>query len=188
MYPDTGLLLYVQHGHMLLGADNKIYVAKGNGSGPNSNTMYTQNMDVILNPDVVGPGCNYRSNYMYLNGGRTTYGLPNMVNFNLGPVAGSICDSLNTGISENMEKRNPFIISPNPVKEWINIYQSNDFTNGKGYHVSLFTVQGQVVLGKEMKAGEFAVSVSGLAAGIYVLQVRTQTGVFSEQVMKVESE
>ncbi len=186
VYPDTGLLQYVQYGHMLLGADNKIYVAKGNGSGFNSNTIYTQNMDVILNPDVVGPGCNYRSNYLYLNGGRTTYGLPNMVNYNLGPVTGSICDSLNTGISENVEKKNPFIISPNPVKHWINIYQKEDFTNGKPIHATLFNMQGKIVFEQDLKIGEYSIPVSNLSIGVYVLQLKTMKGVFSERVMKVE--
>ncbi len=188
MYPDTGLLQYVQHGHMLLGADDKIYVSKGNGSGPNSNTVYTQNIDVILNPDVVGAGCNYQSNYLYLNGGRTTYGLPNMVNYNLGPVAGSVCDSLSTGISERPSRSNPFTISPNPVKDWIIIYQKEDFINGKSYHATLFNSQGQIVFEREMPAGEYSIPAQGLSIGVYVLQVKTKAGVFSERVMKVESE
>jgi len=188
MYPDTGLLQYVQHGHMLLGADNKIYVSKGNGSGPNSNTVYTQNIDVILNPDVVGPGCNYRSNHLYLNGGRTTYGLPNMVNYNLGPVAGSVCDSLSTGISEKSLRSNPFTISPNPVKDWIHIYKKEDFAKGKSYHATLFNSQGQKVFEIEMPAGEYSIPAQGLSIGVYVLQVKTKAGVFSERVMKVEGE
>ncbi|MBP6334349.1 MAG: T9SS type A sorting domain-containing protein [Bacteroidia bacterium] len=186
MYPDTGLLQYVQYSHMLLGPDNKIYISKGNGSGINSNTIYTQSIDVILDPDVIGPGCNYRSNYLYLNGGRTTYGLPNMVNYNLGPVTGSICDSLNTGISENKEKSNPFIISPNPVKHWINIYQRENFTNGKPIHATLFNLQGKIVLEKEMNAYDYSIPVSDLSIGVYVLQLKTMKSVFSERVMKVE--
>ncbi len=188
MYPDTGLLTYVQYGHMLLGADNKIYVAKGNGSGLNSNTVYTQYIDVILEPDVVGPGCDYRSNYLYLNGGRVTIGLPNMVNYSLGPVQGSVCDSLSTGISEKPLRGNPFTISPNPVKDWINLYQKADFLNGKSYHATLFNSQGQIVFDREMPAGEYSIPAQGLSIGVYVLQVKTKAGVFSERVMKVEGE
>ncbi len=186
MYPDTGILQYVQYGHMLLGADDKIYVSKGNGSGINSNTVYTQNIDVILNPDVVGPGCNYRSNYLYLNGGRTTYGLPNMVNYNLGPVAGSICDSLSTGISESKVKTNPFTISPNPVNQWINIYFKESYTNGTPYLALLLNSQGQVVFEKEMQVGEYSIPAATLAAGVYVLQLKNKAGVFSERIMKLE--
>jgi hypothetical protein len=188
MYPDTGLLQYVTYGHMLLGADDRIYVAKGNGSGPNSNTVYTQNMDIILNPDVVGAGCDYRSNYLYLNGGRTTYGLPNMVNYNLGPLVGSICDSLSTGISEKPSRSSPFTIIPNLVKEIIHIYRKEDFTQGREYHVTLFNTQGQVVFEREMQAGEYSIPASGLSVGVYVLQLKTRTGVFSERIIKVESD
>ncbi len=191
MYPDTGQLMYVQYAHMLLGADNKIYVSKGNGSGPpqfNSHTVYTWNMDVILNPDVVGPGCNYRSNHLYLNGGRSTYGLPNMVNYNLGPVVGSVCDSLSTGITEQNQKKNPFVISPNPVKDWIHIYKKEDFAKGKSYHATLFNSQGQIVFEREMQAGEYSIPVSNISVGVYVLQLKTKAGVYSERVMKVEGE
>ncbi|TAH40857.1 MAG: T9SS type A sorting domain-containing protein [Bacteroidetes bacterium] len=184
VYPDTGLLQNVQYGHMLLGADDKIYVSKGNGSGPNSNTVYTQNIDVILNPDVIGPGCNYQSNYLYLNGGRTTYGLPNMVNYNLGPVVGSICDSLTTGLSQQSLRENGFVISPNPVKDWINIYWKGEGLNGKNYHVSLLSMQGKPVLEKEMLVGENSFSVSGIVPGIYMLRVRTERGVFVRRVVK----
>jgi hypothetical protein len=185
MYPDTGLLLYVQHGHMLLGADNRIYVSKGNGSGPNSNTVYTQNMDVILNPDVVGAGCDYRSNYLYLNGGRTTYGLPNMVNYNLGPVAGSLCDSLSTGIFETSSKVNPFVISPNPVRSWIHVYQKGDFNKGQEYDLSIFSMQGQLVMRRNMKGNEYSVPVSFLSEGMYVLQIKSHTGVYVERFVKL---
>ena len=186
LYPDTGLLVYVQYSHMLLGADNRIYVSKGNGSGPNSNTIYTQNIDVIMNPDVVGTGCDYRSNFLNLNGGRTTYGLPNMVNFGLGPVTGSVCDSLSTGITEHKRKTNPFVISPNPFIDKITIFPIRDFTFGKPFHVTLLNNTGQVVLYREMQSASCFIPADGLTPGVYVLQVRTGTEIFSAQVVKVE--
>lgn len=186
MYPDTGLLSYIQLGHMLLGADDKIYVCKGNGSGPNSNTVYTQNIDVILNPDVVGQGCNYSSNFLYLNGGRTTYGLPNMVNYSLGPIAGTICDSLSTGVSDLSKKNNPFIISPNPITNWINIYQMEDFTGGNSYHSILYNSQGQLIFEREMNVGVHTIPTSSLMTGVYFLQLKTSEGIFSTRVTKIE--
>lgn len=185
-YPDTGLFQAVQYGHLLLGADNKVYVCKGNGSGLNSNTVHTQNIDVILNPDVVGPGCNYRSNYLYLNGGRTTYGLPNMVNYSLGPVVGSICDSLSTGISEHHSKQKQFTISPNPVSSWLKIYQSQDFIKGKSFEVLIYNTQGQMVMEKKMVAGDYSVPVSGLSEGLYILKIITDQGVFAERFLKLD--
>jgi len=187
MYPDTGLLQYIQFGHLLLGPDDRIYVSKGNGSGINSNTVYTQNIDVILNPDVLGSGCDYQSNFFYLNGGHTTYGLPNLVNYNLGPVAGSICDSLKTGTSEAHITKSPFTISPNPVNECIYIYQSRQVHTGKSYKVSIFDIQGQIVIEKEMHVGNFSVPVSDLAGGVYVMKIKCPDGIFSHRFLKMNT-
>ncbi|REK03417.1 MAG: T9SS C-terminal target domain-containing protein [Bacteroidetes bacterium] len=184
MYPDTGLLRYVQMGHILLGPDDKIYVCKGNGSGPNSITVYTQNIDVILNPNVIGTGCNYSSNYFYLNGGRTTYGLPNMVNYNLGAMVGSICDSLNTGIKEQ-NRRNQFVISPNPLSNWINIYKQDELIYEKNIDVSIFKSKGQILFGKSLHKNENSIQADFLKPGVYVLQIKTSKGVYSERFVKI---
>jgi hypothetical protein len=92
-YPDTGQLQSVSFGQHLLGPDDRIYITKGNGiNGTNSDTYSTHHLDVILNPDQLGSGCSYSSNYFDLGGGRTVQGLPTMINYNLGAVAGSVCD------------------------------------------------------------------------------------------------
>ena len=98
-YPDTGAFQYLQLGEHKLGPDGKIYLAKGNGfTGINSDTYYTHHIDVILNPDQLGVSCNLSLANFDLGNGRTISGLPNMPNYNLGPVVGSICDSLTNGI------------------------------------------------------------------------------------------
>ena len=185
MYPDTGILQNVQMASLQLGADDKLYVSKGNGSGPNSNTVYTQNIDVILNPNVLGPGCDYSTNHMYLNGGRTTYSLPNMVNYALGPVQGSICDTLSTGLQEIKSRISPFSITPNPVKEWINIYHKEDFTGAKEYLAQIINSQGQVVFEKTMSPNEHYISSSYLSEGVYILRLKTKKGQFMERFVKM---
>jgi hypothetical protein len=187
MYPDTGQLQYVQIGHLLLGPDDKIYISKGNGSGVNSNTVYTQNLDVILNPDVVGLGCNYQSNYFYLNGGLATYGFPNMVNYDLGPVGGSICDSLRTGITVPNYVMNTFIISPNPVKDYIHINQSLNALQSNGYKVSIYDVQGRLEIEKDMQAGNFSIHVADLIEGVYIIKITSNDGVCSKRFLKLNS-
>lgn len=54
------------YGALQLATDGKIYIAK-------SNQFY---IDVIDNPNVVGLGCNYQFEYLYLNGRRSKFGLP----------------------------------------------------------------------------------------------------------------
>ncbi len=49
-------------------------------------------------PDSIGSSCDYQPFSFYLGGKRTYYGLPNNPNYDLGPLAGSSCDTI-TGIS-----------------------------------------------------------------------------------------
>jgi hypothetical protein len=68
------------------------------------------------------------------------------------------------------------------------VSQSNDFTKGTSFHATLFNSQGQLVFEREMQTGEYSIPVSELSIGVYVLQLKTKSGVFSERVMKVESD
>ncbi len=67
-----------------LGADGKIYISSGNG------TFYMGRID---NPDERGVACNVRQHSVHLPAFafRT---VPNFPNFRLGPVDGSVCDTL----------------------------------------------------------------------------------------------
>lgn len=60
-------------GYLQLAPDNKIYVAKYNGSS----------LDVIDNPNNLGTGCNYISDGFYLNGKTSSAGLCNSIVFQL---------------------------------------------------------------------------------------------------------
>jgi len=52
------------------------------------------NLSVISKPDVFGLACDFDTLSVYLNGQRTFHGLPNMVNYALGTLEGSECDTL----------------------------------------------------------------------------------------------
>lgn len=54
------------YGALQLATDGKIYIAK-------SNQFY---IDVIDNPNIVGIGCNYQFEHLYLGGQRSKFGLP----------------------------------------------------------------------------------------------------------------
>ena len=67
-----------------LAADGKIYIGSWGGC---------KNIHIINNPERQGLDCNFRQHGIDLN----TFhkgGLPNMPNYRLGPIDGSICDSL----------------------------------------------------------------------------------------------
>jgi hypothetical protein len=112
-YPDTGITSSINYLTHCLGPDGRIYFGKGNPYIPNANTPFTQSLDAVLYPDSPGVACTYTPGYLNLGGNFSSGGLPNMPNYNLGPVVGSICDTLFTGTKDkNIEKG--IIVYPNP--------------------------------------------------------------------------
>jgi hypothetical protein len=59
-------------------------------------------MHFIEFPDIKGTSCNVKINQVYMNGRKAMTGLPNMPNYNLGPIDGSICDTLGLNVSRNI--------------------------------------------------------------------------------------
>ncbi len=92
-----------------LAANGKIYISSGNG------TFYMGRID---NPDERGVACNVRQHSVHLPafGFRT---VPNFPNFRLGPVDGSVCDTLgfNAVAAPAPPPKNTFIKAvPNPTR------------------------------------------------------------------------
>ena len=169
-------------GQHLLGPDNRIYIAKGAGfTGPNTNTYYTHHMDVILEPNLLGVACNYKSSFFDLGSGRTIQGLPTMLNYNLGPVIGSICDSLTNGINENIDEEKLFNIYPNPFVDEINVH-------------SLYDIKGKFIIQNELGAIVFIEDINGnktfdvsiLNAGCYFMKIETEEKVFVKKLVKIK--
>ena len=81
----------------------------GNLSYPHDSILH-----FIEFPDVKGHACNVKFNQVYLNGRKANSGMPN---YNLGPIDGSICDTLGLNVSRNtLEPSAPPLpsIYPNP--------------------------------------------------------------------------
>ncbi|MFV0592309.1 MAG: endonuclease [Draconibacterium sp.] len=74
-----------------------------------------------------------------------------------------------TGIFDIQEKKDLVKVYPNPVQSILNISDAPDLK-----YIRIFTVQGSLVLEKEMKTNQ--VDVSSLNPGIYLIQVETTKG------------
>src|SRR5436190_1341273 len=89
----TDLNCYCQ-GQQLLGPDGKIYLATYYTTIPNDVfNLKNQNLCVINFPNEVYPLCDFDTNSISLGTRRVFGGLPNMPNYNLGPLVGSGCDT-----------------------------------------------------------------------------------------------
>ena len=73
------------------------------------------------------------------------------------------------GIEENT-KLNSFYIYPNPTKNLLNIVLKENFKDAK---LQLFSMQGQLLIQKQITQKEFKLDVSALSIGIYQLRIIT---------------
>lgn len=171
-------------GQMLLAPDDKIYIAGlygGIGTTNNPNIFYNSfnmNLSVINDPNIPGNGCNFSPLSFYLGGKRCMFGLPNMVNYNLGPSG--LC---NIGINEITPcEKYCLSISPNPVKQFCNV-SSDRFMQA--------TLKIYDVTGRELFSGAFTknawIDFTRYFDGIYFIQLTNNDGEqVTRKILKIE--
>ncbi|MBP7167521.1 MAG: T9SS type A sorting domain-containing protein [Bacteroidia bacterium] len=94
--------------NMYLAANGKIYITSGSG---------VQHLHEMNYPDSAGIACDVQQHAISL-GYAQLRAVPNHPNYNLGPVIGSVCDTLSVGLAEPAHDFR-FSISPNPVSDGV---------------------------------------------------------------------
>ena len=171
-------------GALRLAPDNKIYFSRAYETGifgyPYKDSIrnyVNENLSVINYPDSVDSACGYAPFSFYLGGKRTYYGLPNNPDYILGPLVGSICDTLNLGIEINEEQNH---------KKGITIYFDFDWQkahiDAKGLQGENYTLQLQDILGhlifeysSTLVNGEVSVQANcfNFPSGVYFVSIIT---------------
>ena len=160
-----------------LAPNDKIYFTKKN-SAPTPNSFPGQDyLGVIHQPDNKGSLCNLDLYGLYLNGGKSSLSLPHIPNFHLGPVDGSICDSLGIdAVSSSPQyttRENNILIYPNP-NEYLNSKLTINYPSSI-YHVIIYDVTGKSIwehidentiidLPENLNSGMYRVVVSGVGS------------------------
>jgi len=139
-----------------LAPDGKIYIGTGNS---------TDVLHVIHDPDEAGATCNMEQHGISL----PRYfenSLPNHPNYHLGPVDGSVCDSLGMGVAELQAPLAAATVSPNPSAGSVNLSYGAQREAGE---VQVLDAQGRVVLRERLPAWStvHAVELVGEPAGMY---------------------
>ncbi|MBL7914551.1 MAG: T9SS type A sorting domain-containing protein [Bacteroidia bacterium] len=93
--------------NMYLAANGKIYITSGSS---------VQHIHEMNYPDSAGTACDLQQHAVDLTAYRHGRAVPNHPNYNLGPVVGSVCDTLGVGIEEQQHDFH-YGISPNPVAD-----------------------------------------------------------------------
>ncbi|MFN8153854.1 MAG: T9SS type A sorting domain-containing protein [Bacteroidia bacterium] len=119
-------------------------------------------------------------NYAGLNfPGLHTGGVPYFPNYRLGPVVGSVCDSL-TAIHELQPDE--VSLYPNPAKDHITVQSIRSLSNAE---ITLMNVQGQVLSRKVFGFGNnFELDLPcDMGNGIYFLRIHSTEGAVSKKVV-----
>ena len=144
---------------MQIAPDGKIYISCGN-----TEWVY----HVIDRPDEKGDSCLFRQHAIELPS--TVDGVPNFVNYRLGALTGSACDTL-TGLNntQQSEREKQIKVYPNPASSFVVV--DYGFTNWNKGEVSLEIRNelGQIVFKQQlpMYSGFQKVDVSQFAFGAY---------------------
>jgi hypothetical protein len=153
-----------------LAPDGKIYVTTGST---------TPIMHYIEHPDSLGIACNVQQHSITLPvfNSRT---VPNHPNYFLGPLVGSLCDSL---VGLNELSLSPIKIQPNPTQGLFQIVYPPQSQNGSMELIDLF---GKIIVVEQIPPWSQLknVDISELSSGIYILKIRWGNNVVYGKVMK----
>jgi len=181
-------------GLLKLAPDNKIYWSCAWSDGVHFNypypdttyNIYNMNLSVINSPDSLGAACDFQPYSFYLGGGRTYWGLPNNPNYDLGPLAGSNCDTLTVGLTEIAAYKNNLAVYYDAG--WQMAFVNAKGLKGKNAILKLFNLNGQLITTlKGTSSGEYFtadVNMQGLANGMYIFQLSTDREVLTGKVVK----
>jgi hypothetical protein len=137
-------------------------------------------LSVINEPDSLGVACNYVGLGQYLNGFRTYAGLPNDVNLALGPLSGSLCDTLSVGLNE-VKDDIPIQVFPNPSIGNFTVNIKQKALPMEGFAYAIYSLQGQLILHGILKARTTLINLSTFESGMYLLNVT-----LPEKVMQIK--
>ncbi len=156
---------------LLLGPDNKIYMSTCRPTLPGTDS----NLYVINSPSIGGLACDLDTNAVFLGGLSLPpfSGLPNMPNYNLGPLQGSECDTLlpiQTAIPDAIN------IYPNPSIG--NIFISG--TPNDLYTLTLYNLLGEKVFEQKNAPGNLQINLP-VDNGIYEIVLRS-----ADNIIRVE--
>ena len=182
-------------GLLKLGPDDKIYLSHYLDNNDCDffylycdTTYYPENMNlsVIHQPNELGALCDFRPYSFYLGGHRSYHGLPNNPNYELGPLAGSSCDTLTTSVT------GPAAVPAAQLKLFFHSGWRQLFVNGQGLQgsrgrLSLYSVTGQL-LRSETAAIQPPYytrqwDLSTLAGGVYIVVLETERERLSGRVV-----
>lgn len=145
-------------------SDNRIYY-------PANSINY---LHVIENPDLAWPGCQVIQRKVQTSR-NIGHWLPNFPNFRLGPVSGSVCDSLNVGVPEHETEQTTLTLIPNPADEYTLCQITGNNTKLDGI-LYVYEPSGRIVWQARVNSKEIPINTQNIANGLYLLRFNPRKG------------
>jgi len=176
-------------GAIRLAPDNKIYYSRayespGVNSYPYADSMYNyinMNLSVINDPNQLGAACDFQPFSFYLGGKRTYYGLPSNPDYQLGPVIGSVCDSLLNSTDNITFEDIKIEIYPNPFSKSITIHAHST----ANVELKLYSNLGSLLLSRKFR-DKIQLDLSFFSSGTYQLELISEKNVVMKKIVKAE--
>jgi hypothetical protein len=127
-------------------------------------------MHVINSPDNAGLSANFCQHCLQLPA-LNAFTIPNFPNYRLGPLSGSVCDTL-TGIISDVAGKVNFSIYPNPSDEFTTITNLRNV----GAILSIYNSSGKLELTQKIEPANYEIQIntSGIATGIYHCRMESE--------------
>jgi DNA-binding beta-propeller fold protein YncE len=150
--------------NMYLAANGKIYITSGSS---------VQHLHEMNYPDSAGVACDVQQHALDLGSYLHLRAVPNHPNYNLGPVVGSICDTLSVGLAEPAHDFR-FSISPNPVSDGV-VKLTYILPQNKAGVLEVFDLTGQRVCSQQLPPWSTLqfVQLPELSNGLYTCVIRS---------------
>lgn len=141
-----------------LGPDDKIYIVPSYGA---------QTFHVVESPNYLGVNCNVLQHAILTPGAVHTP--PSFPNFSLGPLVGSVCDSIINSVVEI--DQHLFALYPNPTTGISKIHSSSgSFQEAQIY---IYNTVGQIIYSDIIQSGtfEYFIDFRNYVNGVYLMQI-----------------
>ncbi len=150
--------------NMYLAANGKIYITSGSS---------VQHLHEMNYPDSAGVACDVQQHALDLGSYLHLRAVPNHPNYNLGPVVGSVCDTLSVGLSEPAHDFR-FSISPNPVSDGV-VKLTYILPQNKAGVLEVFDLTGQRVYSQQLPPWSTLqfMQLPELSSGLYTCVIRS---------------
>ena len=139
-----------------------------------------KNFHQIKHPDQKGDLCDFRY-YGFATNAVNADGFPNMINYRMGPLVGSACDTLHVGINEVAEGNVGVKVYPNPATERILIGLIYYHKNAR---LEIYDAFGKEVYRNESIYLDDAVDIRSFSSGIYLVKIFSPDGDVTAKFVK----